>query len=135
MLTDTGPLVALLDKDDAQHAACLKALGGLARGPLLTTWPCFTEAMYLLNLVGGHHYQNSLWHWRRDGRLSLLDITRAEADRMEALMALYKNVPMDFADASLVAVAESCGYRRLFTIDSDFYIYRLADGSVLEVVR
>ena len=46
-----------------------------------------------------------------------------------------ENVLMDLADASLVVVAESRGYRRLFTIDSDFYIYRLADGSVLEVVR
>jgi predicted nucleic acid-binding protein len=135
MLTDTGPLVALLDKDDAQHTACLAVMSRLRRGPLLTTWPCFTEAMYLLNLVGGQRYQNSLWQWRRGGRLLLLDITQAEADRMEALMALYANVPMDFADASLVAVAESRGYRRLFTIDSDFYIYRLADSSVLEVVR
>ncbi len=135
MLTDTGPLVGLLDKDDSQHAACLKALGRLPRAPLLTTWPCFTEAMYLLSVVGGHRYQSSLWQWRRDGRLALLDITPAEADRMDALMALYKNVPMDLADASLVAVAESRGIRRLFTIDSDFYIYRLADGSVLEVVR
>ena len=54
---------------------------------------------------------------------------------MEALKALYKKIPMDFADASRAAVAESRSIRRLFTIDSDFYIYRLADGSVLEVVR
>lgn len=135
MLTDTGPLVALLDKDDAQHKACMAALAILPRGPLLTTWPCFTEAMYLLNLVGGHRYQNTLWQWRRDGRLILVDLTPTETDRMETLMAQYPNVPMDLADASLIAIAESRGYRRLFTIDSDFYIYRLPDGSVLEVVR
>lgn len=134
MLTDTGPLVALLDVDDPQHPACLAALGSLPRGSLLTTWPCFTEAMYLLDLVGGHRYQNSLWQWRRDGRLLLLDVTPMEADRMDRLMAQYANVLMDLADASLVAVAENRGYRRLFTIDSDFYIYRLADGSVLEIV-
>ena len=135
MLTDTGPLVALLDKDDAQHLASIAVLGSLPRGPLLTTWPCFTEAMYLLGLVGGHGYQSSLWQWRRDGRLMLLELTQAEADRMDALMVQYTNVPMDLADASLIAVAESRGHGRLFTIDSDFYIYRLADGSVLEVVR
>lgn len=135
MLTDTGPLVALLDTDDTQHTACLAVLGSLLRGPLLTTWPCFTEAMYLLDLAGGHRYQDSLWQWRRDGRLVLLDVTQTEADRMDTLMAQYTNVPMDLADASLVAVAESRGYRRLFTIDSDFYIYRLADGSVLEIVH
>ncbi|HZT43445.1 MAG TPA: hypothetical protein VFA07_14860 [Chthonomonadaceae bacterium] len=42
---------------------------------------------------------------------------------------------MDLADASLIAVAESRDIRRLFTIDNDFYIYRLVDGSVLEVIR
>ena len=134
MLTDTGPLVALLDRDDAQHATCLAVLGSLPRGPLLTTWPCFTEAMYLLGLVGGHRHQDSLWQWRRDGRLLLVDLTQTEADRMDALMAQYTNVPNDLADASLVAVAEGRNHRRLFTIDSDFYIYRLADSSVLEVV-
>jgi len=91
--------------------------------------------MYMLHQVGGQRYQNSLWQWRRNGRLILLDITAAEADRMDVLMQQYQNVPMDLADASLVAVAESRGIRRLFTIDSDFYIYVLADGSVLEVVR
>ena len=50
-------------------------------------------------------------------------------------MPQYQYLPMDAADASLVAVAESRGFRRLFTIDSDFYIYRLAGGAVLEVVR
>ena len=41
---------------------------------------------------------------------------------------------MDLADASLVVVAESRTLRRVFTTDSDFYLYRLADGSALEVV-
>ena len=65
----------------------------------------------------------------------MLELTSTDGDRMDALMATYQNVPMDAADASLVAVAESRGFRRVFTIDGDFYIYRLADGSVLEVVR
>jgi len=72
---------------------------------------------------------------RRSGRLELLECTPAEITRMDTLMALYQNVPMDLADASLIAVAESRDIRRLFTIDNDFYIYRLVDGSVLEVIR
>jgi uncharacterized protein len=135
MLTDAGPLVALLDKDDAHYAACLAILGKLPRGPLLTTWPCFTEAMYMLHQVGGYRYQNGLWQWRRDGRLILLELTTVEVDRMDGLMAQYQNVPMDLADASLVAIAESRSFRHVFSIDSDFYIYRLTDGSVLDVIR
>jgi len=65
----------------------------------------------------------------------LLELTDVEGDLMDSLMAEYRNVPMDAADASLVAVAQSRSFRRLFTLDSDFYIYRLADGSVLEVFR
>jgi len=93
-----------------------------------------TEAMYLLHGLGGYRYQNRLWRTYRDGRLVMLDITTVEVQRMDALMLQYQNVPMDFADASLIAVAESRGFRRLFTIDSDFYIYRLLDGSTLEIL-
>lgn len=133
-LTDTGPLVALLDADDPYHAACVAAVQRLPSDPLLTTWVCFAEAMYLLGAVGGYRYQATLWHLRATGRLVLHDLTLVEADRMAALMEKYRDTPMDLADASLVAVAESCSLRRVFTTDTDFYIYRLADGSALEVV-
>ena len=135
MLADTGPIVAIIDEGDGLHAACMSLLKTLPKGPLLTTWPCFTEAMYLLESIGGYRFQERLWRWRRDGRLILLDLMDKEADRMDALMAQYSNVPMDLADASLVAIAENRVDRLLFTIDSDFYIYRLADGSVLKIVR
>jgi len=135
MLTDTGPLVALLDADDKYHVPCRAALAQLPTGPLETTWPCYTEAMYLLGQVGGYRFQNRLWETRRAGRLVLLDITPAEADRMDALMAQYANVPMDMADASLVAVAERFRAPQLFAIDSNFFICRLADGSALTLVR
>ena len=132
-LTDTGPLVALLDRDDARHADCVAAARQLPSGPLLTTWPCFTEAMYLLGSVGGFRYQEELWKVHGAGRLVLHDLTTAEVGRMAALMRKYQDQLMDLADASLVAVAESRALGRIFTLDSDFYIYRLADGSALQV--
>jgi len=135
VLTDTGPLIALLDDNDRHHGDCIAVMKLLPSSPLQTTWPCFTEAIYLLGSEGGYPFQERLWQMRRDGLLILLDVTVAETDRMDVFMAKYQNVPMDVADASLVAVAENRGIRRLFTLDSDFYIYVLADGSVLEVVR
>ena len=131
ILTDTGPL----DADDQHHTTCVAALHRLPPEPLLTTWVCLTEAMYLLGAVGGYRYQAALWELRVSGRLSLHTLTPAEADRMAALMEQYRDTPMDLADASLVAVAESLSLHRVFTVDTDFYIYRLADGSTLEVVR
>jgi uncharacterized protein len=133
-LTDTGPLVALLDADDPYHAACVAAAQRLPSGPLLTTWVCFTEAMYLLGAVGGYRYQATLWQLRSAERLILHDLTAAEADRMAVLMERYQDTPMDLADASLVVVSESRSLRVVYTTDSDFHIYRLADGSALEVV-
>ena len=133
-LTDAGALVALLDADDPYHTVCMAAAQRLPAGPLLTTWVCFTEAMYLLGTVGGYRYQAALWNLRTTGRLVLHDLTPAEADRMAALMAQYQDTPMDLADASLVVAAESRTLRRVFTTDSDFYVYRLTDGSALEVV-
>ena len=50
-------------------------------------------------------------------------------------MAQYQGTPMDLADASLIAVAESLGFHRVFSFDRDFFIYRLADGSALEVIQ
>lgn len=61
-LCDTGPLVALIDRDDARHARCVDVLGLLPPGPLLTTWPCFTEATYLLGRAGGFPAQEVLWN-------------------------------------------------------------------------
>ncbi len=135
ILTDTGVLVALLDADDNQHGACSAALKHLPPEPLLTTWPCFTEAMYLLGAVGGYRYQATLWNLRTAHRLALHDLTAAEADRMAVLMEKYRDAPMDLADASLVVVAETRKLRRVFTIDSDFHIYRLSDGTALDVIR
>lgn len=41
---------------------------------------------------------------------------------------------MDLADAAVVAAAEVLNATRVFSIDSDFYVYRLADGTALEGV-
>lgn len=53
---------------------------------------------------------------------------------MATLMQKYRDRPMDLADASLVVAAERLGLHRVFTLDSDFHIYRLADGSALECI-
>ena len=91
--------------------------------------------MYLLGSVGGYRYQTALWRLWQAGRLALHDFDTSELERMVALMDKYRDTPMDLADASLVVVAESLSLRRVFTLDRDFYIYRLADGTALEVIR
>jgi predicted nucleic acid-binding protein len=134
ILTDTGPLVALINRNDPNHGFCAEATKNLPRGPLVTTWPCFTEAMYLLHRAGGYPAQAALWLLREAGRLALHESGEAEMARMAALMAKYSDLPMDLADASLLAAAEQRGTRRVFTLDRDFRVYRFPDGAAVEVV-
>jgi len=133
ILTDAGPLIAIIDRDDRDHGVCVRALSRL-RGPMVTSAPAFTEAIYLLGSRAGWKAQDAL--------LSLIDredLRIAETDakgysRCRELMAKYEDLPMDFADATLVSLAERLGVRRVFTLDSDFRVYRLATGKAFEIV-
>ena len=133
ILTDIGPVIALVNRNDPNHGRCLEAAKALPPGPLLVTWPCFTEAMYLLHRAGGYPAQAALWRLREAGRLTLHNASEAEVRRMTALMAKYHDLPMDLADASLLAAAEAIGTRQVFTLDRDFHVYRFADGSAVDV--
>ena len=133
-LTDTGPLVALIDADDLHHAKASAALHRLPQVPHLTTWPCWTETMYLLGRSAGYTAQEELWDYLAEGLVYLYLPVVDEWPRMRDLMANYWDAPMDLADASIVAAAETLSFERVFTFDSHFYAYRLADGSALEVV-
>jgi len=90
--------------------------------------------MYLLYQADGYRAQEELWRYVADGLVHLYVHSEAEWRRMRELMAQFWDAPMDLADASLVAVAETLSLRRIFTFDSHFYAYRTADGNTLEVV-
>lgn len=123
-LTDAGPLVALIDADEPDHDTCVLVLDGL-RLPLVTTWPVFTEAMYLLSRAGGARGQEALWKLALSDRLDVAELSRSALKRSAVLMAKYADRPMDLADATLVALAEERGERRIFTVDLDFQVYRI----------
>ncbi len=53
---------------------------------------------------------------------------------MRILMEQYRDVPMDLADASLVVAAETLNMQRIFTLDSDFYVYRINGKQAFTVV-
>ena len=133
-LTDAGPLIALINRNDPHHQKCVAALSDLPTGPLITTWACFTEAMHLLCRAGGHQAQKELWRLVSNDRVRLHDLSVEEVSRTAALMEQYRDRPMDLADASLVATAESLSFQDVFTLDNDFHVYRLRSGTSLRVV-
>lgn len=132
-LTDAGPLVALIDADEPDHERCLQALDELTL-PLVTTWPAFTEAMYLLGRAGGSKGQRALWRLVHTDRLVVADLSHSAVERSARLMDQYADRPMDLADATLVAYAEEHRHLTVFTLDSDFGVYRLRGRQRFETV-
>jgi uncharacterized protein len=134
ILCDTGPLVALVDGDDLHHSTCFATATALPANSLITTWPCLTEAMHLLNRAAGLEGQNGLWSYLADGVLQLHLPAEGEWKRMHELMNQYADMPLDLADASLISAAERLGERELFTIDRLLGAVKLADGKFLQIV-
>jgi len=133
VLVDAGPLVALLDQADPEHEACVATLRTL-RDSLITVWPAFTEAMYLL----GRSWpgQKALWSRLETQALALAPLDETDARRMRELMEKYRDLPMDLADAALVRVAERESMTRIFTLDRrHFSIYRPGRRRRFSIVR
>lgn len=130
---DASALIALINKKDRNHDRCVNVLPELS-APLITTGSCFTETMHLLGHHGGWQAQQKLWSYLNDEILTIHVHDRDEYNRMEELMAQYRDIPMDLGDASLVVMAEVLKQSIIFTLDRDFYIYRLPNNQSFNVV-
>ena len=132
-LTDSGPLAATYLPKDPHHARCVAALSALSP-PIVTTMPCFTEAIYFVGKERGWRGQAALWQLVLDGRLEVQSFTVGDLVRMRELMEKYRDAPMDLADASIVALAEKLNETLVFTLDSHFRTYRLRDRRAFRVL-
>lgn len=122
VLVDTGPIVALLDRNDQYHEPAVATLRDI-RDPLVTVWPVVSEAFFLLDF--SWRAQAGLWELLTSGTIALASLGEDDLHRMSALMTKYKDLPMELADAALVRVAERDRIRYVFTFDQrDFRVYR-----------
>ena len=120
-IADTGPLVAFLDKGQAHHAWAKQQIRTLQE-PLLTCEPVLTEAAFLLARIPGA--RDGLFGLIRDGALRIAFNFSDGCEEIAALCAKYHNLPMSLADACLVRMAEQNDRHAVFTLDSDFRVYR-----------
>lgn len=121
VLVDAGPLLAWLNRADEHHDWALAQMSRL-RPPLRTCEPVLTEVAYHLQAL-------------RDDPAKAPELVTAgvvevafgvedEAAALTSLMRRYANVPMSFADACMVRLSEIRDNPVVFTLDSDFLIYR-----------
>jgi len=122
VIIDTGPIVALFDKDDKYHKTAVKFFKDF-QDRLITTWPVVTEVSYMLNF--NVKAQCSFFEWIRLHAVSIYDIRNDHVKDIINLLSRYSNVPMDLADASILLVAEEKGISDILSFDSDYYIYKL----------
>jgi uncharacterized protein len=123
VLLDTGALVALLDRSEKQHDVCVKWFQEF-EGQLLTTEPVLTETTYLLGPKAQNQVK-SIDFILQEGAV-LIPQSRDSLSRAKKLMEKYSNVPMDFADATLVTLAIEMDVNGIFTLDHrGFHTYRL----------
>jgi uncharacterized protein len=133
LLIDTGPLLAAFNQRDQHHAFAV----GIMRQhnqPFVTSMAVMTEIMYLARARLGSHVQEKLLVMIERGDILVEHTTPNDFARIAKLMHKYQDMPMDFADATLVALAERLGTKRIFTIDSDFLLYRWQDKYAFELV-
>lgn len=123
LLLDTGALVAVLDRSQAVHRACAGFFESWA-GPVVTTEAVLTEATHLLGRVD--RGREVCVEFLLNGGAVLVPSSLASLRRCRALLEQYADVPMDFADATLVVLAEELRTNMIFTTDRrDFDIYRI----------
>jgi predicted nucleic acid-binding protein len=127
-IIDSGPLIALFDRDDKYHKKVVDFLKSYD-GKLITTWAVITEVTHLLsfNLL----VQIDFLRWVHLGGVEVVDITNKNLKEIIEFMDKYANVPMDLADGSLMVVAQNRNIKDIVSIDSDYDIYRTVNKEAL----
>lgn len=121
---DTGPWVALIDKSEERHEECAKWLKDF-RGDIFSSEAVLTEVLYLLNFSS--KAQSAAFDFVLSGAINLVPPSLESLKRVKRLMEKYKDIPMDYADATLVSIAEDLSIKEVVTFDvKDFGIYRLS---------
>jgi len=120
-LLDTGVIVALLDRDERHHLQCVDVVSDIV-GSFVTCEAVIAESCYLLRRTHGapgaviKNVANGVF------QTPFRFVDRAAS--VEKLLRKYSDVPMDFADACLVDLADQLDTGQILTLDSDFEIYR-----------
>ena len=126
LIVDTGPLVALANEAERQHQAAVTFFDGFD-GALLTTVAVVTEACSLLP----RHRAAPFLRGIGQSNFALVHVPEQELPVLATLIEKYADRPMDFADASLLWLADALDLADIATLDSGFHIYRTRRGRAL----
>ena len=122
ILIDSGPFIALFDADDHHHNR-IKDFIKKHRYYYISTIAVLTEVSHMLDF--SVKAQHDFYEWIMYKGVIISDINQHDIPRIIELTDKYADLPMDFADATLVITAEKTGIREIISMDKDFDVYRL----------
>lgn len=128
-IVDSGPLIALFDRDDSFNEPIQDFLRNYV-GTLHTSIAVITEVTHLLDF--SVRAQLDFLEWIRSGAVTIETIDRDDLANICRMTEKYADLPMDFADATLMHIAEREKISNVVSIDRDFYIYRKNNRSCLK---
>lgn len=131
VIVDTGVLVAYLNRREKFHEWTKAQLKSIAP-PLITCEAVIAETCFLLSKVDGGF--EKLFELFESGYVVLSFRLENEITIIKEFMSRYANVPMALADACLVRMSELYSNSEIFTIDSDFRIYRKNKRQVIPLI-
>ena len=121
VIMDTGPWVALVDRSESRHGECVEWLKQF-EGEIFTSEAVLTEVLYLLNFSS--KAQSAALDFILTGAIVLVPSSIESLKMAKRLMEKYQDLPMDFADATLVSLAHDLSIDNIVTFDKkDFGIY------------
>ena len=122
-IIDTGPWVALIDRSETRHAECVQWLKNFS-GRLYSTEAVLTEVLYLLNF--SITAQCAALDFVLESVVEIVPANTKSLQKTKNLMKKYADLPMDFADATIVCLATETRMQNVVTFDrKDFAIYKL----------
>ena len=122
-IIDTGPWVALIDRSELRHPECVQWLKNFS-GNLYSTEAVLTEVLYILNF--SITAQTAALDFVLKSVVEIVPSNIESLKKTKGLMNKYADLPVDFADATIVSLAMETGIRDIVTFDKkDFSIYKL----------
>jgi len=122
ILIDAGPIIALFDASEKRHEP-VKAFLRERRYRFISTLAVFAEVSHMLDF--SRRAQRDFYEWVMHKGVIASDINQNDMHRVIELTDKYADLPMDFADATLVITSEKTGIREIISLDRDFDVYRL----------
>lgn len=130
-LIDSGPLLALFNRNDKWHGPSAAWLKAHPEVRLHSTWPVLTEVCALLARRIHNGAALDFFQWVQRGAVQLDASADWSLTSVLAICQRFASLPLDLADASIAEAAERLQIRHIVSIDKDFDIYRDAKGQAL----